>query len=255
MKNITKRHQFILERLKDKGQITIPELIDLTQVSGVTIRKDLKFLEDKGLIFITRGGASLTNPYTVDRPIYEKASINSEQKKKIAQAAIKLIGQNDAIIIGSGTTAFELAHHLHPIKPLTVITPAIKVTMELCTRPNVEVLQLGGLIRPNSSSVAGSYAEYMLDRVSCGVLFIGVDGIDLGFGFSISNLTEANINQKMINTAQIIVVLADSSKFGKRGIGKICELEQVQYIVKDGGVSESTVSALEDSGVKDIVEK
>ncbi|WP_257666178.1 DeoR/GlpR family DNA-binding transcription regulator [Parapedobacter tibetensis] len=255
MKNITKRHQFILERLKDKGQITIPELIDLTQVSGVTIRKDLKFLEDKGLIFITRGGASLTNPYTVDRPIYEKATINAEQKKKIAHAAVKLIGENDAIIIGSGTTAFEFAHHLHPQKPLTVITPAVKVTMELCNRPNVEVLQLGGLIRPNSSSVAGPYAEYMLDRVSCGVLFIGVDGIDLGFGFSISNLTEANINQKMINTSQIIVVLADSSKFGKRGIGKICDLEQVQYIITDDGISESTVRALEDNGVKVIVAK
>ena len=253
MKNITKRHQFILERLKIKGQITIPELIDLTQVSGVTIRKDLKFLEDKGLIFITRGGASLTNPYTIDRPIYEKAAINADQKKKIAQAAVKLIGQNDAIIIGSGTTVFEFAHHINPVKPLTVITPAVKVTMELCNRPNVEVLQLGGLIRPNSSSVAGAYAEYMLDRVSVGVLFIGVDGIDLDFGFSISNLTEANINQKMINASQIIVVLADSSKFGKRGIGKICELEQVQYIVTDHGVSEVVVKELEERGLKVIV--
>lgn len=253
MKNITKRHQFILERLKSKGQITIPELIDLTQVSGVTIRKDLKFLEDKGLIFITRGGASLTNPYTIDRPIYEKATINADQKKKIAQAAVKLIGENDAIIIGSGTTVFEFAHYLHPVKPLTVITPAIKVTMELCNRPNVEVLQLGGLIRPNSSSVAGAYAEYMLDRVSCGVLFIGVDGIDFDFGFSISNLTEANINQKMINASQIVVVLADSSKFGKRGIGKICDLEQVQYIVTDSGIPERVVRELEERGLKIII--
>ena len=255
MKNITKRHQFILERLKKKGQITIPELIEQTKVSGVTIRKDLKFLEDKGLIFITRGGASLTNPYTIDRPILEKATINAEQKKKIAQAAVKLIGQNDAIIIGSGTTAFELAHQLHPAKPLTVITPAIKVTMELCNRPNMEVLQLGGIIRTNSSSVAGAYAEYMLDRVSCGVLFIGVDGIDLDFGFSISNLTEANINQKMINASQVVVVLADSSKFGKRGIGKICELEQVQYIITDAGVSETIVKELEEQGLKVIVAK
>ncbi len=253
MKNITKRHQFILERLKDKGQITIPELIDFTQVSGVTIRKDLKFLEDKGLIFITRGGASLTNPYTIDRPIYEKATINADQKKRIAQAAVKLIGQNDAIIIGSGTTAFEFAHHLHPAKPLTVITPAVKVTMELSDRPNTEVLQLGGIIRPNSSSVAGSYAEYMLDRISCGVLFIGVDGIDLDFGFSISNLTEANINQKMINASQIVVVLADSSKFGKRGIGKICDLEQVQYVVTDDGLAPNTLKALEERGVKVIL--
>src|SRR5690606_22941104 len=220
---------------------------------GVTIRKDLKFLEDKGLIFITRGGASLTNPYTIDRPILEKATINADQKKKIAQAAAKLIGENDAIIIGSGTTAFELAHHLHPAKPLTVITPAIKVTMELCGRPNVEVLQLGGLIRPNSSSVAGAYAEYMLDRVSCGVLFIGVDGIDFDFGFSISNLTEANINQKTIDASQIIVVLADSSKFGKRGIGKICELEQVQYVVTDQGVSDNIVKELQERGIKVIV--
>ncbi|HWK56569.1 MAG TPA: DeoR/GlpR family DNA-binding transcription regulator [Parapedobacter sp.] len=255
MKNITKRHQFILERLKKKGQITIPELIEQTKVSGVTIRKDLKFLEDKGLIFITRGGASLTNPYTIDRPILEKATINAEQKKKIARAAVELIGQNDAIIIGSGTTAFELAHQLHPTKPLTVITPAIKVTMELCNRPNIEVLQLGGIIRTNSSSVAGSYAEYMLDRVSCGVLFIGVDGIDLDFGFSISNLTEANINQKMINASQVVVVLADSSKFGKRGIGKICELEQVQYIITDTGVPETVMAELEERGLKVIVAK
>ncbi len=253
MKNITKRHQFILERLKEKGQITIPELIDQTNVSGVTIRKDLKFLEDKGLIFITRGGASLTNPYTIDRPILEKETINADQKKKIARAAVKLIGRNDAVIIGSGTTAFELARLLHPAKPLTVITPAIKVTVELCNRPNIEVLQLGGIIRTNSSSVAGSYAEYMLDRVSCGVLFIGVDGIDFDFGFSISNLTEANINQKMIHSSQVVVVVADSSKFGKRGIGKICELEQVQYVITDGGVPETAVKELEERGLKVIV--
>ena len=255
MKNITKRHQFILEQLKKKGQITIPELIEQTKVSGVTIRKDLKFLEEKGLIFITRGGASLNNPYTIDRPILEKATINAEQKKKIAQAAVRLIGQNDAIIIGSGTTAFELAHHLHPAKPLTVITPAIKVTMELCNRSNVEVLQLGGIIRTNSSSVAGSYAEYMLERVSCGVLFIGVDGIDLDFGFSISNLTEANINQKMIDASQVVVVLADSSKFGKRGIGKICELEQVQYVITDTGISQTVAKELEERGLKVIIAK
>lgn len=253
MKNITKRHQFILKRLKDKGQITIPELINQTKVSGVTIRKDLKFLEDKGLIFITRGGASLTNPYTIDRPIYEKVNINADQKKKIASAALKLIGNNDAIMIGSGTTVFELAHQLQPTTPLTVITPAVKVTLELCNRPNIEVLQLGGLIRHKSSSVAGSYAEYILDHLSCGVLFLGVDGIDVDFGFSISNLTEARINQKMIETAQVVAVLADSTKFGKRGIGKICDIEQVQYIVTDSDVPDATIQALEETGIKVII--
>lgn len=253
LKNITKRHEFIINFLTKNGKVSVNELVDLTSVSGVTIRKDLKVLEEKGLIFITRGGASLHNPYSIDRPIHEKATINSEQKNSIAREAVKLVKDTDSIIIGSGTTAFAMTNHLHPQNQLTVITPAIKVALELSGRNNLEVLQLGGIIRPNSSSVAGSYAEYMLDKISCGIIFLGVDGIDLEFGFSISNLTEANINQKMINTSQTVVILADSTKFGKRGIGKICEIEQVKYVITDTGVSREYVEELDNRGVKVII--
>jgi DeoR family transcriptional regulator of aga operon len=250
---ITERHQFILQELKRAGTVSIMQLSEQMQVSGVTIRKDLKLLEDKNLLFRTHGGGSLSNPYAVERPINEKEFINSDEKQSIAREALTLIRQTDSIMIGSGTTVFELARCLHPTKQITVITPAVKVTLELSNRPNVEVLQLGGLIRQNSSSVAGSYAEYILEHISCGVLFIGVDGIDFDFGLSISNLTEAGLNQKMINTAQIVVVLADHTKFGKRGIGKICDLDQVQYIVTDAGVPGEVVKSLEDRGVKVLV--
>ena len=255
MKNITDRHQLILQKLKEDGLVKIQELSDLMEVSGVTIRKDLKLLEDKNLLFRTRGGGSITNPYTIERPINEKELIKAEEKQKIAKAALDLIGQNDSIIIGSGTTVFQLAHFLHPNKQLTVITPAVKVTMELCNRPNVEVLQLGGLIRQNSSSVAGAYAENILENISCGILFLGVDGIDLDFGFSITNLTETSLNQKMIDSAQVIAVLADSSKFGRRGLGRVCSLEQVQYIITDNGVQPNTVEQLEERGIKVIIAK
>lgn len=253
MKNITERHQFILQELKKTGTVNIQELSDLMQVSGVTIRKDLKILEDKNLLFRTHGGGSINNPYAIERPINEKEFINAEEKQSIAKAALSLIKQNDSIMIGSGTTVFELARALHPTKQVTVITPAVKVTLELSNRPNVEVLQLGGLIRQNSSSVAGSYAEYILENISCGILFIGVDGIDFDFGLSISNLTEAGLNQKMISTAQSVAILADHTKFGKRGIGKICDLDQVQYIVTDSRVSPETVKSLEDRGIKVIM--
>jgi DeoR family transcriptional regulator, aga operon transcriptional repressor len=255
MKSITDRHQLILQKLKEEGQVNIQALSDLMEVSGVTIRKDLKLLEDKNLLFRTRGGGSITNPYTIERPINEKELIKADEKQKIAKAALALIGQNDSIIIGSGTTVFQVAHFLHPSKQLTVITPAVKVTMELCNRPNVEVLQLGGLIRPNSSSVAGAYAETILENISCGILFLGVDGIDLDFGFSITNLTEASLNQKMIESAQVIAVLADSSKFGRRGLGRVCSLDQVQYIITDNGVQPKTVAQLEERGIKVIIAK
>jgi len=252
MKTITERHEFILRKLQENGKVNIPELSDEMQVSGVTIRKDLKLLEEKNLLFRTRGGGSINNPYTIERPINEKEFINSDEKKRIARAALPLIGQNDSILIGSGTTVFELARALYPSKHLVVITPALKVALELCNRPNVEVLQLGGLIHQSSSSAAGSFAEKILEELSCGILFVGVDGIDFEFGLTITNLTEASLNQKMLQLAQKVVVLADHTKFDRRGLGKIGNLDQVDYIITDKAPA-STIAQLEEKGVKLII--
>src|SRR5690606_16844861 len=224
-RTITERHEHILNEINKKGKVNIDDLAREMKVSGVTIRKDLKILEEKNLLFRTKGGASLNNPYAVDRPINEKEFINIEEKKKIAKAALSLIKNADSIMIGSGTTAFALASALHPQHKVTVITPALKVGLELSNRTNVEVLQLGGLIRPNSSSVAGGYALQILEDISCELLFLGVDGIDMDHGATISNLTEATLNRKMIDAAQTLILLADSTKFNRRGVAKICGIE------------------------------
>lgn len=250
---ITERHQLILQQLKETGKVSILDLSEQLEVSGVTIRKDLKLLEEKRLLFRTHGGAALNNPYAMERTIHEKSSINADIKHKIAMAAQVLLDGNDSIIIGSGTTVFEFARCLVSQARLTVITPAVKVTLELSNRPNIDVLQLGGIIRPNSSSVAGALAERILNDISCGVLFLGVDGIDLDFGFTITNIAEATLNQKMIETAQKVVVLADSSKFDKRGLGRVCNFDQVQYIVTDSGISKKTLEALEERSVHVII--
>lgn len=251
--NITERHQLILQKLQETGKVSIQDLTEKMEVSGVTIRKDLKLLEDKHLLFRTHGGASINNPYAMERTINEKSGINVHRKQKIAKAALKFIDGNDSIIIGSGTTVFEFARCLHPAEHLTVITPAVKVTLELSSRPNIDVLQLGGVIRPNSSSVAGSVAERILNDISCGVLFLGVDGIDLEFGLSITNLAEATLNQKMIEAAQKVVILADSTKFDRRGLGKVCNIDQIQYIVTDSDISAETLRGLEERSIHVII--
>lgn len=253
MMNITERHELILKQLREKGRVYIDELAARLKVSGVTIRKDLKLLEERNLLFPTKGGASVSNPYKIEKPIIEKELMNVKEKQEIGRAALKLIGNNDSIIIGSGTTVFELAKCLHPTQKLTVITPALKVALELSARPNVEVLQLGGILRPNSSSVAGKFAENILNELSCGVLFLGVDGIDLEFGLSITNLAETSLDQKMMECAQTIVILADSTKFGQRGVGRICSLDEVQYIITDIGISKETFHKFEETGVKVII--
>jgi DeoR family transcriptional regulator of aga operon len=251
--NITERHQSILQLLQKKGRVDIQELSELLQVTGVTIRKDLKALEDRNLLFRTKGGGSIENPYTLEKPINEKEFINVDNKKKIAKAALTLTTKTDSIIIGSGTTVYELARALYPAKHTTVITPALKVALELYNRPNVEILQLGGLIHKSSASAAGSFAELVLGHISSDVLFLGADGIDLEFGISITNLNEASLNLKMIHIAQKVVIMADSSKFGRRGLGKICNLDSVQYIITDNKVPEETCKQLEEKGINVIV--
>jgi DeoR family transcriptional regulator of aga operon len=249
MKSITERHQVILKKLGETGHVNVQELSMQMQVSDVTIRKDLKLLEDKNLLFRTHGGASKTNPYTNDKPVAEKERLNAEEKRTIAKAGAAMIGHNDSIIIGSGTSMLALARAIHPEGHLTVITSALNVALELSHHSNVEVLQLGGQLRQNSSSVMGPYAEQILADVSCSILFLGVDGIDLEMGLTTTSLMEARLNQKMIDAAQITVVLADSSKFGKRGLGKICALDQIQYIITDQGISKEQLKLLEEKGI------
>ncbi len=227
----------------------VPDLCEALNVSAVTIRKDLKLLEEKGLLFRTHGGAALENPYIKDRPVNEKEQLFAEEKAAIGAAAARLVGAQEAIIMASGTSMLALARALPPNQPLTVITSALNVGMELLRHPQIEVMQLGGYLRHSSSSVTGPYAEQVLADISCSKLFLGVDGIDLDFGLTTTNSGEAHLNQAMLRAAQETIVLADSSKFGKRGFGRICGLDQVHRIITDAGISAQDVRKLEEQGI------
>lgn len=248
--NLTERHQLIINKLKKEGSVSVVDLCNELNVSSVTIRKDLKLLEDKELLFRTHGGGTLSNPYTVDRPVNEKAQIRSGEKSGIGEVAAKLIEPNDCILIASGTTVQSLARNIQPIGQLTVITAALNVAIELVHHPGIEVIQLPGIIRKTSSSATGVYAEKMLEDFSVSKLFLGVDGIDIEFGLTTTNMMEAQLNKKMIAASQKTIVLADSSKFGKRGFGRICGLEDIEQVITDSNVSEHVVDVLKGMGIE-----
>lgn len=247
---VAERHGIILNELKENGKVNVQKLSNNLDVSEVTIRKDLKVLEEKGLLFRTHGGATQTNPYTSDRPVSEKAKIRASEKNAIAKEAVKLIGDNDSIILASGTTILAVARHIKSDHRLNVITSALNVSLELSNHNNVEILQLGGQLRPSSSSVVGPYAEQFLEGITCGILFLGVDGIDLEYGLTTTNLMEASLNQECIEVAQYTVVVADHTKFGKRGFSRICGLDQIQHIITDDGICTDLVKELEEMGIK-----
>ncbi|WP_339724943.1 MULTISPECIES: DeoR/GlpR family DNA-binding transcription regulator [Maribacter] len=244
-----KRHQTILDKLDEDKHVEVLDLCMILGVSAVTIRKDLKFLEEKGLLFRTHGGASLKNPYANDRSVIEKEKISVIEKTGIANAASAIISNNDSIIIASGTSVLALAKALDPEKCLTVVTSSLNIALELSRNKKVKVLQLGGFVRQSSFSVIGDYAIQFLDNMSCSKLFMGVDGIDLEFGLTTSNLEEARLNQRMINSSNKLIVLADSSKFGIRSFAKICPLNKIDLIITDKNISQQMLKKLEEKGI------
>ena len=143
-----------------------------------------------------------------------------------------------------------LAKNIEPRESLTVITSALNVALELMKHPEVEIVQLGGVLRKTSSSVTGPYAENILSDFSCTKLFLGIDGIDLEFGLTTTSVNEAHLNRQMIAAAQKVIVLSDSTKFGKRGLGRICGIESVDRIITDEGIPKHFVTNLEAAGIE-----
>lgn len=244
------RHHKIIELVNAKGYESVSNLVKKLKVSAVTIRKDLKLLEKNNKLFRTHGGASNSNPFTVDKPVNIKEKLQREEKKSIAKKAAEYIESNDSIIIASGTTMLALAREIMPVHKLTVITSALPVSLELTDRNNIDIMQLGGLIRTSSSSVVGSYAEDILKDFFCTKLYLGVDGIDLQYGVTTSNTMEAQLNRCMIKVAQRVIVLADHTKFGKRGFSRICGIDEIDEIITDKNLSDAIADKFLNAGVK-----
>lgn len=243
------RYKEILDILKEKKEVTVQYLSSELSISAVTIRKDLKVLESKKLLFRKHGGATLTQSFVNDRPINVKEFINAEEKLAIANEAVKMIGNDQYIIVASGTTATTFARCINPLNKVTIVTSALSVANELLNKDHVEILQLGGYIRHSSNSVIGHYAEQILKETACSKLFLGVDGIDLKYGLSTSNAQEAHLNQQMINSTKEVIVLADYTKFGKRSFGRICGLDLVDHIITDENIPKDVADKILDNGI------
>lgn len=244
------RHEMILEELTKAGSVTVTRLAEKLNVSTVTIRKDLSTLEKKNKLYRSHGKAILMDPYTANKHINDKELLAIREKTAIGKVAAGIIRPNDTIIIGSGTTTHTFAQQIDLQSVLTVITSALKVSTTLSLHPHCDIIQLGGGLRHTSLSVVGTEAISALENYSCSKLFLGVDGLDLDFGLTTTNAQEAILNRKMIEASQKIIVLCDSSKFGRRGFSKICNLSDVDHIITDNRIKEKTAAALMDMGIE-----
>lgn len=251
--NITERHEFITRQLESKGEVSVTELSMLLNVSEVTIRKDLTLLEKNNVLYRAHGKAIKISPYINDRDVNVKEQQYPAEKTAIARRAVQMVEPNDSIIIASGTTVQYFAREIRPEEiggHLTIITSALNVASVLAHHRDIELIQLGGIVRSSSLSAVGCDTERQLENFTGSKLFIGVDGIDPEHGLSTTNLLEANLNRVMIRSAEKIIVLCDSSKFGRRGFSRICSIDDVDQIITDGGIPQHMLEALEQRGIE-----
>lgn len=248
--SMNERHKLILDILQMQGGVSVADLADRVKVSEVTIRKDLTFLEKQNKLYRTHGKAIPIDPYIGDRHVKDKEKQFVLEKRAIGKSAASLVHEHDSILMASGTTILYAAKEIAEINDIIVISASVSASSLLSQNKSIEVVQLGGMVRESSLSVVGSFAEDMLKYFNCSLLFMGSDGVDLEFGVTTTNMMEANLNRMMMDTSQQTVLLVDSSKFGKKGFSKICDIDKVDRIITDEGIPQVYLDNLQEMGIE-----
>lgn len=249
------RRRYILNEMESRESIMVNELVKKFNVSEVTVRKDLEQLEKKNLLIKVRGGA-IRIPKKgnfIDRDVDVKRLENYAFKQKIGKAAAKLINNNETIILDSGTTTYEVAKNLGSFQDLTILTNAIDIAALLNSYKRLKVIVPGGIVRTESYSIGGQFAEDFFKNFYCDKLFLGVDSLDIEKGLSTPNLEEASINKIMISIAKEVIAVADSSKFNKPGFALIAPTSAVHTVITDNKLSLEKRAELAKRGIKVII--
>ena len=241
---IDERRQHILSLIQSHGRVVVGELSRSLGMSQITIRKDLEFLQAKGLIQRTHGGAlRLQSGALFDPSIQEKQKQHSQEKHRIAMAAAGMVEEGQCVLLDSGTTTTAVALALKGFSHLTVITNAVNIVIEL-SRTDFELILIGGSLRKNSFSLVGPLAEDVLEEMHADILFLGVDGFDPEIGVTTPNFLESRVNRAMVKAARRVVAVCDSTKFGRRSLSRIVPPAAIHCIITDKGLPRSIEEAL-----------
>lgn len=247
---IEERRQHILSIAHSEGRVRVRDLSKALGISQITIRKDLDYLQMKGLLQRSHGGALPVQPGALfDPSLKEKETKHHAEKERIGAAAVQMVQEGQCVMLDSGTTTTAIAYALKRKSQLTVITNAVNIAAEL-TKTDFEVILTGGILRQNSFSLVGPLAEDMLAEMHADILFLGVDGFDVEIGLTTPNLLEARVNRAMVNASTKVVAVCDSTKFNRRSLCRIVSVAGIHHVITDSGIPELVRDALQNLSVE-----
>ena len=244
------RRKKIEEILNDKEVVKVGELMELFDVSIETVRRDLEYLEDQGLLRRVYGGAVLPQPKALE-PSYASREIKHfEEKNAIGRTAVEYVQDNDVIAIDIGTTTLEFAKALVGKRKVTVLTNSMQIAMVLSEDSNIRVIMLGGEVRSGEFSVSGFLAGNNMKSFNTEKLFLGAGGLSVSKGITDYHMEESNLRRIAIDNTQKVIVLTDHSKIGVAAMNKVCEIDMLDVLITDSQADEQFVHKVQELGVE-----
>ncbi len=249
------RHRIILGEVAEKPVVTVSELVALTGASEATIRRDIGALHVTGQLLRVRGGAEALNPPAMrgiaGRPFSVNETVNIDKKRAIARAAVALCEDGDSIIINGGTTTFQMVHHLAR-RRMQILTNSFPITEHLLRNSKNTITVPGGAIYREQDIILSPFENDVTRNFFARRMFMSARGIS-PIGVMEGDPLIIQAEQKLINQAEELVLLVDSSKFAIRSSLILCPLERVHIIITDDGVSARDARIVEQAGIRLIV--
>jgi len=249
--NIERRNQ-IIDMVTQQRAVKNAEIMARFGVSIETVRRDLEYLEKQGVLRRVYGGAVGNTSLNSEPEYANRSKLRFKEKAAIAAEAVKLIAPDDAIYLGVGTTVQAMVPYINCAGKITVFTNALRTAVELSELHECTVVLPGGSLRPKELSLSGFPAEDNFKSFNVDKAFIGIGGITEA-GITDFHIDEATIHRQMIYNARQSIVLADSGKFGLRGVVNLCTLKEIDIVITDSGVPKWAVKAIERAGTEVIV--
>lgn len=248
---VTSRRNKILQIIEEKKIISVSQLLEMIDASPATIRKDLTYLESQGHVKRSRGEVSVTADSPL--PTFSSRSTHNEYAKAIiAEEAVKLIKENDSVILDSGTTSYEIAKRLDSFNNLTVITTSLPICMYLSQNTKINVIMPGGILHRDVDCLIGPEAERFFKNIEANIMFVSATGIREGEGLTLTLPYETNTKINAIRSAKTVCAVMDSTKTDRVCINLFARFNDLDYFITEKKPAESLLNSLEESGVKVI---
>ncbi len=247
------RQEEILEILNKNKSATVEELANELFVSGATIRRDLRAMEKQGLIKRSHGGAMPFKSSAEESAFAIREQENTTAKRTIANLACKFIKNGDSIFIDSSSTTGNVIPLLNAFQYLSVTTTGLRNALLLSQTNSVKIYIAGGLIGNHSNSITGTDTMDYISRIHADVALISCTGLSLNAGFTDANIEQSKLKQQMRRNSDKVIMLCDSTKFGKTFMCKDFWFDDIDYLITEKKPSQEFIEVINVNKCKLII--